>query len=87
MILFLNIAFTVLNLGLILGLIWHVSFRLRVLFGLKRRWPLRILIAISFIFSLFIMFFGARSTSAIWGSVSILGGYVFCFLLFHEQML
>ena len=36
MILFLNIAFTVSTLGLIFGLIWYVSFRLRVLFGLKR---------------------------------------------------
>jgi hypothetical protein len=40
---------------LFLGSIWYVSFRLRVLFGLTRRWPLRIVIAVGFISSLLMM--------------------------------
>ncbi len=87
MILFLNIAFMVLTLGLILGLIWYVSFRLRVLFELTRRWPLRIIIAIIFMSSLFIMFSGARFTSVMGGAISIVGGYVFCFFLFLMLLL
>ena len=82
MILFLNIAFTLLNLGLILALVWYVSFRLRVSFGLAARWPLRIGMGIGFMSSLFIMFAGSRFTSALMGTVSIVGGYVFCFIVF-----
>jgi predicted MPP superfamily phosphohydrolase len=64
-------------LGLFLGSIWYVSFRLRVLFGLTRRWPLRIAIAIGFISSLLTMFSGVRVTSALLGTLSIVGGYFF----------
>ena len=87
MILFLNIAFTVSILGLTLGLIWYVSFRLRVLFGWARRWPLRIVIAVVFMSSLFIMFSGARFTSPLLGAVSIAGGYVFSFIVFLTLLL
>ena len=87
MILFLNIAFIVLTLGLFLGSNWYVSFRLRVLFELTRRWPLRIVIAIGFISSTFIMFSGARIISAFWGTLTIVDGYLFSFFVILTLLL
>jgi len=87
MILFLHIVFLAANLALTLGLVWYVSFRLRVLFGWTRRWPLRIGMGVVFVASGIIMFSGAFFTSPILGMVSIVGGYVFCFIVYLTLVL
>lgn len=77
----LSVAIPVIVLGLLAASIWYVSFRLRVLFGLTRRWPLRTVIAFLFILSIFAMFSGARFTSALLGTLSIVAGYFFGFFV------
>ncbi len=84
---FLSIAIPVVFLGLCGLLIWYVSFRLRVLFRFKRRWPLRTGIGIAFMSSLFFMFSGSRFTSESLGNLSILAGHVFCFILILTMLL
>ena len=87
MILFLNILFIVLNLGLTLGLTWYVAFRMRVMFQLTRRWPLRIVITIGFLSSTFMMFSGARFVSVFWGTLTIVSGYLFSFVVILTLLL
>ena len=84
---FFSIVFPVIVLGLCASLIWYVSFRLCVLLGLMRRWPLWTVIAICFMSSIFIMFSGARFTSTFLGILAIVGGYFFCFLVILALLL
>ena len=83
MITFLRLLF----LGVLLGSSWYVAFRLVSLFGLARRWPLRIAIGAAVLASVVAMLSVAQSTSTFVGVLSILGGYAFSFHVFLTLLL
>jgi uncharacterized protein len=84
---FLAVAFPLVTLGIFAASIWYVADRLRTLFGLTRRWPIRMGIATGFIASLFAMLSAARATSALAGILNVLGGDVFAVYIFLTLLL
>lgn len=84
---FISILFTFLVLGVFGASIWYVSYRLRVLLGINRRWPMRLGVGAGFIASLAAMLAGAQSTNEIVGLMNILGGYFFSFYIFTTLLL
>ncbi|MBP1732972.1 MAG: metallophosphoesterase [Deltaproteobacteria bacterium] len=83
----LAIAFPLVVLGISAACIWYVAFQIRTLFGLTRRWLLRIGIAAGFFASVVVMLSAAGSTSSVFGVLNVLGGYVFIFFVFLTLIL
>jgi hypothetical protein len=77
MILFLNIAFVVLTLGLFLGSIWYVPFRLSRLLGLARAWPLYVAFAMNMVLFIVSMGFQGAVTSSMLTIVANTTGVLF----------
>jgi hypothetical protein len=84
---FLTFAFPLVVLGLFAASIGYVAYRLHTLFGLTRRWPLRIAVAAGFVASLAAMLSAVRSTNAMAGVMNGLGGYYFSFYIFLTLLL
>lgn len=69
-------------LALLAASIWYVAGRLRTLFGLERRWPLRLGVAAAVVGAAVAMLGTARLAHPLAGVVNLLGGYAFLFFLF-----
>ncbi|MDM8544470.1 metallophosphoesterase [Desulfococcaceae bacterium HSG9] len=82
-----SIGYPILVLGVFAWSIWYISFRLRILFGLKKKWPLLLAVSLYFIVSLIPMFSSADSISTTTGLLNIAGGYFFTFYLFTLLLL
>lgn len=78
----LSIGIPLAFLGLITASIWYVAFRLSVLFGTKRRWLLRVGVAVTVVCAMAAAFGAAGSASATVGAINVLGGYVLIFYFF-----
>lgn len=76
------IALQVVVLGLFVASAWYVAYRLRTLFGVTRCWPLRIGAAVALFGSGTLMLAVARSSNALVGLLSTVGGYLFGFYLY-----
>ena len=69
-------------LALLLASMWYVAYRLRVLFGLEGRWPLRVGVAVVVIGGAVAVLGTAKLASPLVGVLNVLGGYVFIFYFF-----
>lgn len=63
-------------LGLFAASIWYVSFRLRTLFGLVRRWPLRLGVAAAVTGAATSALGTAKLASPLVGTLNVFGGFV-----------
>ncbi len=78
----LSVALPLVVLALFLASMGYVAYRLRVLFGLEGRWPLRIGVAVVVIGAAIGMLATAKLSSPLVGALNVLGGYVFIFYFF-----
>lgn len=78
----LSIVIPFLFLGLFILSIVYLSSRMNTLFGLTRRWPMRIGVTLFFIVSLVALMSGTRSESTAVGMIYVIGGYLFSFYVF-----
>ena len=82
-----GILFPLVTLGIFVASYGYVAFRLRTAFGLKRRWPLRLAVTAVVTASMVTMLGTAKSTSATFGALNVLGGYLFSFHVFLSFLL
>ncbi len=78
----LAVAIPLIVLALLLASMWYMAYRLRTLFGVAGRWPLRIGVAVAVFGAAVAVLGSAESASALVGLLNVLGGYVFIFYFF-----
>lgn len=78
----LAVAIPLAVLALLLASMWYVAYRLRVLFGLEGRWPLRVGVAVVVIGGAVAVLGTAKLASPLVGLLNVLGGYVVIFYFF-----
>ncbi|HWN17872.1 MAG TPA: metallophosphoesterase [Gemmatimonadales bacterium] len=66
----------------VFGSAWYIAFRLRMTFGLQRRWLLRVLVTAALVGSFVLMVPATKSVDVVAGMSYVLGGYLFAGYVF-----